>query len=363
MRSKNRFGTFLVLAAAAMFAVGACGNSTATGSPASAAAPPASAAASPASAAASSAPAASSPATTSNEEYVWISQNSTLPLFVARDHPTLMLAGKELGVKVRIAGPTNIDLAAFISTIETECAAHPAGVIVVGWDPSLSASVDKCIAEKVPTVTDDADLPNSKRLSFIGTDWYQIGVQQALVQIADLKARGLTTGKVATLSIINADNMKAARLGFSDTLKGSAITIVTDEDDGGASDQAASKTAALVAAYPDLTGFAGFDSESGAGIVTALDEANKAGKFTVTAMEQSPEFFKTVKDGKVTGIVIQKRELFTYYAVKMLYDFNHNSFTIAGLDKWTTSTIPRFLDTGLVMVTKANVDQVLAAQK
>lgn len=348
MRSRNRFGTFLVLAAATMLAVGACGNSTPTNAPSGAAATPA--------------PGATQ-AATSNEEYVWISQNSTLPLFVARDHPTLLLAGKDLGVKVRIAGPTNIDLAAFISTIETECAAHPAGVIVVGWDPSLSASVDKCIDEKVPTVTDDADLPNSKRLAFIGTDWYQIGVQQALAQLADLKARGLTTGKVATLSIINADNMTAARNGFADTLKGTGITIVADEDDGGASDQAASKTAALLAAYPDLTGFAGFDSESGAGIVTALDEANKAGQYTVTAMEQSPEFFQTVKDGKVTAIVIQKRELFTYYAVKMLYDFNHNNFTIAGLDKWGTSTIPRYLDTGLVMVTKDNVDQVLAAQK
>ncbi len=357
MRPKNRFGMFPVLAAATMFVVGACGNSTATGSPAGAAASVSGAAASPAGAAAACDPAAS------NEEYVWISQNSTLPLFVARDHPTLMQAGKDLCVKVRIAGPTNIDLAAFISTIETECAAHPAGVIVVGWDPSLSASVNKCIDEKVPTVTDDADLPNSKRLAFIGTDWYQIGVQQALAQIADLKARGLTTGKVATLSIINADNMTAARNGFEDTLKGTGITIVANEDDGGASDQAASKTAALLAAYPDLTGFAGFDSESGAGIVTALDEANKAGKYTVTAMEQSPEFFQTVKDGKVTAIVIQKRELFTYYAVKMLYDFNHNNFTIAGLDKWGTSTIPRYLDTGLVMVTKDNVDQVLAAQK
>lgn len=354
MRSRNRFGTFLVLAAATMFAVGACGSSTATNAPSSAAAS--------SGAAASAAPAASQAAGASNEEYVWISQDSTLPLFVERDHPTLFLAGKELGVKVRIAGPTNIDLAAFISTIEQECAAKPAGVIVVGWDPSLSASVDKCIDQKVPTVTDDADLPASKRLAFVGTDWYQIGVEQARTQIADHKARGLTTGKVATLSIINADNMTAARNGFAATLQGSGITVVSDEDDGGVADQAATKTAALLAANPDLTGIAGFDAESGTGIVTALREANKTG-LTITTMEVSPEFYKNVKTGVVTGIVIQKRELFTYYAVKMLYDFNHNNFTIAGLDKWGTSTIPRYLDTGLVMVTKDNVDQVLAVQK
>ena len=116
-------------------------------------------------------------------------------------------------------------------------------MIVVGWDPSLSASVDKCIDAQVPTVTDDADLPSSKRLAFVGTDWYQIGVQQALTQIADHEARGLSSGKVATTSIFNADNMTAARQGFKETLEGSGIVIVADEDDGGVADQAASKTA------------------------------------------------------------------------------------------------------------------------
>lgn len=341
MASSHFRSRIVVIAAVAALLVAACGESTQ--SPA--------------------ATGGTSTAVDPNEEYVWISQNSTLPLFVARDHPTLMQAGKDLGVKVRIAGPTTIDLAAFISTIEQECAAKPAGVIVVGWDPSLSAAVDKCIDAKVPTVTDDADLPLSKRLAFIGTDWYQIGVQQAIVQIAEHKARGITSGKVASLSIINADNMKAARTGFADTLAGTGIEIVVEEDDGGAADQAASKTAALIAAYPDLTGIAGFDSESGAGIVRAMDEAGRPGDLVVTAMEQSPEFFQTVKDKKVTGIVIQKRELFTYYAVKMLFDFNHNAFTIAGLDKWGTSTIPRYLDTGLVVVTKDNVDVVIAASK
>ena len=350
MRSRNRVGTFLVLAAATMLAVGACGSSTATGSPPGAVASAAGAAA------------ACNPAF-SNETYYWISQNSTLPLFVAHDYPGLALAAKDLCVKVKIAGPTTIDLAAFISTIDTVCATHPAGVIVVGWDPSEDASVNKCIAEKVPTVTDDADLPNSDRLAFIGTDWYNIGVQQALAQIADLKARGLTTGEVATLSIINADNMTAARNGFDATLQGTGITVVANEDDGGAADQAATQTAALLAAYPHLTGFAGFDSESGAGIVTALDEAHKAGQFTVTAMEQSPQFFQTVKEGKVTAIVIQKRELFTYYAVKMLYDFNHNQMTVDGLDKWSAPPIPHIIDTGLLMATKANIDQIIAAQK
>lgn len=293
----------------------------------------------------------------SGETYYWISQNSTLPLFVANDYPAWKDAAAQLGVKQKMVGPTTIDLQAFIATIDQVCAQHPAGVSVVGWDPSLTASVNKCIAEGVPTVTDDADLPNSNRLAFIGTNWYGIGVAQAQAIMANAKP-----GPVATLSIIAADNMTQARKGYEDTLKGSGFTIVANEDDTGSAETAATKTAALLAAHPDLVGISGFDSESGAGIVRALTEASKAGKIAVTAMEQTPEFFKTVKDGTVDAIIIQKRALFTYYALKTLYDYNHNGQSIDGLSKQEASPVPVNIDTGLLVATKANIDKILAAQ-
>src|SRR6476619_2447732 len=54
----------------------------------------------------------------SNQEYVWISNASNLPLFVERVYPGLESARKALNVKVRIAGPTAVDLAAFITTVD-----------------------------------------------------------------------------------------------------------------------------------------------------------------------------------------------------------------------------------------------------
>jgi ABC-type sugar transport system substrate-binding protein len=121
--------------------------------------------------------------------------------------------------------------------------------------------------------------------------------------------------------------------------------------------------AALLAAYPDLKGVAGFDSESGAGIVTALREAGKApGDIKVTAMEQTPDFFKTAKEGWVDGIVVQNRELFIYYAVKMLHDYNTNGLRTAGLGGADGGRpIPDSLDTGVAVITKDNVDKVLTA--
>lgn len=293
------------------------------------------------------------------ETYYWISQNSTLPLFVRTDYRGMKRVAEELGINVRIAGPTNIDLQAFIAAIDQVCAQKPAGVSVVGWDPALAASVDKCIELGVPTVVDDADLPNSKRLTFIGTDWYTIGQEQAKALVAAIP----NGGKVATLSILNADNMQKALAGFRDHLKtqGDKYQVVADEDDTGSAQTAAQVTAALIAAHPDIAGFAGFDSESGAGIVTALTEGGMQGKVAVTAMEQTPEFFNTLKDGSVSAIIVQNRELFTYYAFKSLYDFNHNGLTTNGLAKWEGKPIPVNINTGVLVMTKDNIDKMQKA--
>lgn len=295
------------------------------------------------------------------ETYYWISQNSTLPLFVNNDYRGMKLIADELGIRVRVAGPTTIDLPGFIATVNQICAQRPAGISVVGgWDPSLTEAVTKCYESGVPIALDDGDLPNAKRLTHVGSDWYQIGVAQAQEM---LKATG-GKGKVATLSIINADNMKAAVRGFTDTVRGK-LTIVANEDDKGDSQTAASVTASILAAHPDIAGIAGFDSESGAGIVRALQEANKAGKVKVTAMEQVPAFIKTVKDGSVNAIMIQKRELMTYYVFKLLHDFNQNrnKLTVNGLTGFKGTPIPRNVDTGLLVVTKSNVDDVMKALK
>jgi ABC-type sugar transport system substrate-binding protein len=292
----------------------------------------------------------------SNGVYYWISQDSTLPLFVAHDQVAIKTVARQLGITIRVAGPTGIDLPGFISTINQVCGLHPAGVSVVGWDPSESAAVNQCISQGVPTVTDDADLPASRRLAFVGTNWYQIGVVQAQQMIQALGGKG----EVALLSIINADNMKQAVAGFTATIAGTQVKIVASQDDGGDAAQAASRTAALLAAHPNLAGIAGFDAESGTGIIRALTEGGKVGKVKVTTMEQTPAFFNNVKTGSVQAVIVQKRELFTYYAFRLLYDYNHSGMTIDGLGKAYTSPIPENVDTGLLVVNKGDIDQFLA---
>lgn len=296
------------------------------------------------------------------ETYYWISNKANLPLFVQYDYVGMEKIANELGVRVIVAGPTDFDLPGFIAAVDQVCAQHPTGVSVVGgWDPSLTESVKRCIEQGVPTVVDDGDLPDSGRLAYIGTNWTMVGVAQAK-QIMKALPDG---GKIATMSIINAGNMREAVAGFNAYIAANGngkYEIVANEDDGGDAQKAAQVTAAILAAHTDISAFAGFDSESGAGIVTALREAGKnPGDIVVTAMEQTPDFFKTAKEGWVNGIIVQNRELFIYYAVKLLHDYNNNGLKTAGLDAKSGGRPIPDLDTGVVVVSADNVDKVLAA--
>jgi len=295
--------------------------------------------------------------------YYWISNKANLPLFVQYDYVGMKRIAEELGVRVIVGGPTDFDVPGFIAAVDQICAQKPSGVSVVGgWDPSLTEPVKRCIEQGVPTVVDDGDLPDSGRLAYIGTNWAQVGVSQAREMMKQLP----DGGKLVMMSIINAGNMREAVAGFQAYIEangGGKYEIVANEDDGGDAQKAAQVTAAILAAHPDIAGIAGFDSESGAGIVTALREAGKnPGDIKVTAMEQTPDFFKTAAEGWVQGIVVQNRELFIYYAIKMLHDYNTNGLKTAGLDAANGGrAIPDSLDTGGLMVTADNVGKVLAA--
>lgn len=296
------------------------------------------------------------------EVYYWVSNKANLPLFVQYDYVGMKRVAEELKVQVRVAGPTDFDIPGFIAAVEQVCAQKPAGVSVVGgWDPSLTEAVNKCMEMGVPTVVDDGDLPLSKRLSYIGTNWTKIGEAQAQAMMAKLP----NGGKLAMTSIINADNMREAVKGFTAYVEANGrgkFKIVANEDDNGDASKAAQVTSALLAANPDIAGIAGFDSESGAGIVRALQEGGKKpGEVVVTAMEQTPDFFKTARDGWVEGVVVQNRELFIYYAVKTLHDYNHNGLKTSGLTGANGGVpVPPSIDTGILVVNKANVGKVLA---
>ena len=293
-----------------------------------------------------------------DEEYVWLSANANLPLFTAHDHPALRLVGQELGVKVTVAGPNTIDIPGFVAAIEQTMPRRPAGMMIVGWDPSaLVPPINKAVEAGIPVVCVDADVPASKRLAFIGTDWYDLGVRQAEAMVKALAGR---RGKVALLGLIEQEIDQKAFAGFRSVAEKAGLTCMEPQQDKGNQAEAVRVAAAILQAHPDLVGMAGFDSESGPGFGQAIKEAGKAGKIIATCVDAEEQHLRLVKEGVLTAAVGQKRELFTYMGVKALFEVVHSKLKLTSDDKKAGIVpIPINFNTGTYTVTKETVNLFL----
>ena len=297
----------------------------------------------------------------SDEEYVWVSAHAHLPLFVARDHPALFQVGEELGVRVTIVGPDTVDIPGLVAALEQTAARRPTGIMVVGWDPSaLIPAIDRAVDSGVPVVCVDADVPGSKRLAFIGTDWYDLGVRQGEAMLAALRGR---RGEVAMIGLIEQSIDQRAFAGFRSVAEPAGLTVLEPQQDKGNQAEAGRVSAAILQARPDLVGIAGFDSESGPGMGQAIREAGRVGRVVATCVETEEQHLRLIKEGVLTACIGQKRELFTYYGVRALRDYARATVQItANGRKAGICPIPVNYNTGTFTVTRDNVDEFLAGR-
>lgn len=293
----------------------------------------------------------------STEEYVYICPLVNDPMALNHDAKALKQFGKDMGVKVTFAGPEKYDVAAQAAAIEDAIKRKPAGIMVVGTERGLIPYVNEAVDAGIPTITVDADLIDSKRMAFVGSNWFNIGVKQAEAMVKLIGGKG----KVAMMGIGGADNMEQGFEGFRSVMKNYPNVVVLDEYDDMDSDQESQRiTEEILKKYPDIAGIAGFDSKSGPGIGAAIKQEHLAGKVKVTCVDIEPAQLSLVKEGIVQKLIGQKRELFSYYGAKILFDMNHPTISLTVNDKKNGVTpVPLIIDTGLIEVDKTNVDDII----
>lgn len=293
----------------------------------------------------------------SEEEYVWIGTMIEHPMYINNDQEALKQFARDVGVKVTIEGPREYDIPGQTAAIEAAIKRKPAGIMVLGMERGLIPAVNKAVDARIPIITVDADLVESKRIAFVGSNWYNLGVKQAEAMVKLIGGKG----KVAAIGIGQADNMQQGYEGFKSVLKKYPdVTYLGEFDDMCNVEEAQRITEELLHRYPDIAGIAGFDVNSGPGIALAVKEADLVGKLKVTCVDIEPVHLKLCKEGVVQKLVGQKRKLFTYYGARMLYDYNHATLSFTpDKNKNMIAPIPYIIDTGLIEVDQTNVESFL----
>src|SRR3981081_44821 len=120
-----------------------------------------------------------------NERYVFVATNINLPYW-QEAQAGFLDAAKGLGVKAELTGPTTYDPNGEIGMFRQVVEQNPAGICLSAARPEVfQADIDKAVAQGIPVICVDADVPGSKRVMYIGTDNFKAG-RESLKKMAAL---------------------------------------------------------------------------------------------------------------------------------------------------------------------------------
>jgi ribose transport system substrate-binding protein len=289
----------------------------------------------------------------SDQLYVEVSALGSLDYFF--DHKLgLQKAGEALGVKTQYVGPADYDISAMVTAFEQAIAQKATGIIVIGFESSLNALVDKATDAGIPVVVVDSDLPGSKRIAFVGTGNTQAGyvAGKKLVQLIGGK------GKVALMTKVGQPNLEQRIDGFKKAFSESPgvelVQVVDTQSDPSIAAQAASS---LLQKYPDLAGIGTPEGAASNAAPTAVREAGKAGKVKIVAFDRGNDVLQGIQEGTISASVAQQTALMPFYAVQILYNlYNHPVPMSTDNEKAHVSGVPALVDTGVIIVDKSNCE-------
>ena len=288
------------------------------------------------------------------EVYYTVGMHIILPYW--QDHRYgLEAAAQELGVDVVFTGENGSDALRQLDIFEQVVKKKPAGILVCPIDmEAMAEPINRAMAMGIPVVCIDNDAPNSRRLTYFGTDNYHSGYIAG--DIIGKKLGG--TGDVGILTIPGIYSLDERQRGFEECIKANYpdINVVAVMNDQADPSKAANIAEQMFNEFPTITGLFGTDAASGVGAAIALSENQKLGTIKVVAFDKDSEVLELVEQGKIEATLVQRTFTMSYYGLKFLYDYNHNSQL---KNDSGVSMMPDVVDTGVIVVTKDNVDDFL----
>jgi ribose transport system substrate-binding protein len=298
----------------------------------------------------------------SNEYFVFVAANLQVPYWQAAG-AGFAKAGKQFKVRTDFVGPNNYDAKAERDALDQAVQQKATGILLGVTDPALlKDSVDKAIAAGIPVITVDSDAPASKRLFFIGTNNYQVGITGGLRLAQELKGKG----NVVVFTMPDQHNMQDRLHGYRDALERTpGIKIARVVDIQGDPRIAFDTTTQIIGKEKDqVDAFVCLEAQSGKEVAGVLNSYHVTGKF-VMAMDTDPETLDLIQKGGILATIAQKPYTMAFVGMQMLDNLYHHKPPSLETDwsKDSFAPIPSFVDTGSALIDKSNVDSFLQARQ
>ncbi|RQP24886.1 ABC transporter substrate-binding protein [Piscinibacter terrae] len=241
---------------------------------------------------------------------------------------------------------SDTDLAGQVALVENAVNRKVAAIVLAPSDPdALIPAMKKAWEAKIPVILIDSAASKSGESyyqSFLATDNEKAGELCAQALIAKVG----TTGKIAIMSYTAGSGSEIGRVGgFRKYIeKHSKLQVVGPFYSNSQMGTALNQTTDVLAANADLKGIFGANEPTAIGMGRALVQAGKAGKVAAIGFDGNGDLQGFVKDGTIEAIAVQSAYQMGSLGVKTAVE------VIQG------KKVPKFRDTGVVMVTKKNID-------
>ncbi len=298
-----------------------------------------------------------------SEQYFLIATNIDLPYWQTASDG-LEKAAQQYGVTAEMDGPSTFDPQGEVQAFRSAVAKKPAGILVSVADANLmTPEIDSAVAAGVPVITIDSDAPDSKRLYFIGTNNLQAGRMGGERVARQINGKG----NVVFFSMPGQPNLDERLKGYEDAFsKYPGINIVEIFDMKGNSGTAMDKAQEYLArtGKNKVDGFICLEASAGKDVAEAFRRSNATGRVLV-AMDVDQATLDLVKQGVIDSTISQKPYTMALYGLKALDDVHHYPVKAMNINYRLDpfSPFPTFVDTGVSLVDRTNVDNVLAHMK
>ncbi|MGY6704520.1 substrate-binding domain-containing protein [Roseinatronobacter sp.] len=233
-----------------------------------------------------------------------------------------------------------------VNMVENAINRGVAGLVLAPSDPdALVPAVRRAYENGIPVVIIDSALGEDGEGSFqafLSTDNCAAGEQVAQRMIEEAG----TTGKVGIMSYVAGVGSEIGRVGcFSDYLReNSELEIVGPLYSQSQMANALNQTTDMLASNPDLVGIFGANEPTAVGMGRAIIQAGKVGELVALGFDGNEDLQEFVRDGVLTATAVQGSFAMGELGVQAVMDI------LAG------ETVESFINTGVVMVDKDNVD-------
>jgi ribose transport system substrate-binding protein len=234
-------------------------------------------------------------------------------------------AAEDLGVRVEFHMPPRGTAAEQRGIVEDMLAKGVDGIAISPNDAANQAEFLNGVAEQVPLITQDSDLPQgSKRLCYIGTNNYEAGKAAGRLVKECLPDGGKIVIYVGKLDVQNAIERRQGvldELAGTQNAKGPELgnyMLVDTMTDDAKQEKCKANVEDTLTKYPDVGCLVGLWAYNPPAMLAAVKDAGKQGQVKIVGFDENEETLQGIKDGHIHGTIVQQPYQFGYEAVRLL---------------------------------------------